>query len=81
MTRLPRDVSGDELAAALSRLGYQVVRQSGSHLRLTTLQGGQHHVTVPRHRALRLGTMNVTFSLVCGHFNMSRDDLIDILFK
>ena len=40
--RLPRDVSGDDLAKALGHLGYRVTRQTGSHLRLTTLEGGEH---------------------------------------
>ena len=38
--RLPRDISGSELAKRLSRLGYAVTRQTGSHLRLTTTKGG-----------------------------------------
>ena len=45
--KLPRDLSGDDLAAALRKLGYQITRQAGSHMRLTTQQNGQHHVTVP----------------------------------
>ena len=44
--RLPRDVSGDDLAKALAALGYRVTRQTGSHLRLTTLERGEHHVTI-----------------------------------
>ena len=42
--KLPRDVSGETLAKALRVLGYEISRQSGSHLRLTTTQHGQHHV-------------------------------------
>jgi predicted RNA binding protein YcfA (HicA-like mRNA interferase family) len=34
--RLPRDVSGDDLAKALGDLGYRVTRQTGSYVRLTT---------------------------------------------
>ena len=34
--KLPRDVSGVDLAKRLGRLGYEVTRQTGSHLRLTT---------------------------------------------
>ena len=34
--RLPRDLSGQELARALRRLGYEVTRQRGSHIRVTT---------------------------------------------
>jgi len=46
--RLPRDVGGMELAGKLERFGYQVTRQTGSHIRLTTEQEGEHHVTIPR---------------------------------
>lgn len=49
--RLPRNLSGDELIAALRRLGYEPTRQRGSHVRLTTDQNGRHDVTVPRSNA------------------------------
>ena len=55
--RLPRDMSGDNLAVALGVLGYVTTRQTGSHLRLTTQAGGEHHLTIPRHAALRVGTL------------------------
>ena len=38
MARLPRDISGRDLARALRRYGYEVTRESGSHMRLTTQQ-------------------------------------------
>ena len=47
--RLPRDLSGTDLAQALGALGYRVTRQTGSHLRLTTFEHGEHHLTVPQH--------------------------------
>ena len=46
--RLPRDVSGSRLAAALAVLGYTVTRQTGSHIRLTTVQNGDHHAAITR---------------------------------
>jgi len=52
MKKLPRDLSSDDLCKALSTLGYEVTRQTGSHRRLTTLEGGQHHITIPRLTAL-----------------------------
>ena len=55
--RLPRDVSGDDLAKALAELGYRVTRQTGSHLRLTTAEHGEHHITIPRHESLRVDTL------------------------
>lgn len=33
--RLPRDLSGIELAKLLSQFGYYIDRQTGSHIRLT----------------------------------------------
>jgi predicted RNA binding protein YcfA (HicA-like mRNA interferase family) len=33
--RIPRDLSGADLVKRLSRLGYEVTRQTGSHIRLT----------------------------------------------
>ena len=55
--RLPRDLSGKELAQALGAFGYRITRQTGSHLRLTTTDHGEHHVTVPQHDPLRVGTL------------------------
>jgi predicted RNA binding protein YcfA (HicA-like mRNA interferase family) len=78
--RLPRDVSGDDLAKALADLGYRITRQSGSHLRLTTLERGEHHVTIPRHAALRVGTLSGLLGDVAQHFALSREELIERLF-
>ena len=80
MTRLPRDVTGESLARALSKLGYSVSRQTGSHMRLTTLERGEHHVTVPRHDPLRVGTLSGVLGEVAVHFEMSRDELVELLF-
>ncbi|MBN1657436.1 MAG: type II toxin-antitoxin system HicA family toxin [Anaerolineae bacterium] len=55
--RLPRDIGGEDLAARLTRYGYEVTRQTGSRMRLTTTEGGEHHITVPRHKPLRVGTL------------------------
>ena len=60
--RLPRDLSGRDLAKALARLGYRVTHQTGSHLRLTTDQGGEHHVTIAAHHALKVGTLSAAMS-------------------
>ncbi|HZA40618.1 MAG TPA: type II toxin-antitoxin system HicA family toxin [Actinomycetota bacterium] len=78
--RLPRDVSGDDLAKALADLGYRVTRQTGSHLRLTTTEGGEHHITIPRHAALRVGTLAGILGDVAQHFATTRDDLAERLF-
>ena len=78
--KLPRDLSGDELAQALKRLGYSITRQTGSHMRLTTQQLGEHHITIPCHNPLRVGTLNAILSDVADHFGQTRDDLLAELF-
>jgi predicted RNA binding protein YcfA (HicA-like mRNA interferase family) len=55
--RIPRDIRASELVRALRALGYERVRQDGSHIRLTTTVGGTHHITVPNHRPLKTGTL------------------------
>jgi predicted RNA binding protein YcfA (HicA-like mRNA interferase family) len=79
--RLPRDLSGDGRAQSLGRLGYEVTRQTGSHLRLSTAEPAQHHVTIPRHDSLRVGTLSAILRDVAEHHGMSKDELIDQLFQ
>jgi predicted RNA binding protein YcfA (HicA-like mRNA interferase family) len=64
--RLPRDVTGRALASRLASLGYRVTRQSGSHIRLTTEQHGEHHITIPEHDPLRVGTLSAVLSDVAA---------------
>ena len=78
--RLPRDLSGSDLAHALRKLGYSVTRQTGSHLRLTTYEHGEHHLTIPLHSPLRVGTLSAILADVSTHFNLSREQLLENLF-
>ncbi len=78
--RLPRDLAGEDLAKALKVFGYEITRQTGSHMRLTTMNRGEHHVTIPRSESLRVGTLAGVLSDVAAHFEMSRDELIEKLF-
>ncbi|HXX38516.1 MAG TPA: type II toxin-antitoxin system HicA family toxin [bacterium] len=65
----------------MSALGYSVTRRSGSHVRLTTSERGQHHVTIPNHDALRLGTISAILADVAEHFAMTRSELVERLFE
>jgi predicted RNA binding protein YcfA (HicA-like mRNA interferase family) len=79
--RLPRDLSGHELIRLLGRYGYGVTRQVGSHIRLqSTLRGYAHHLTVPDHRSLRLGTLSTILSDVAAYLNIERSKLEQDLF-
>jgi predicted RNA binding protein YcfA (HicA-like mRNA interferase family) len=79
--RLPRDVSGEELATLLKSFGYTVTRQTGSHLRLTTAEHGEHHITIPKHSPLRIGTLSSVLTDVAEHLGTTRADLAETLFR
>ncbi len=78
--RLPRDLSGRDLARLLRSYGYSVTRESGSHMRLTTQRGGEHHVTIPDHADLRLGTLSNILDNVATHLGLDRATLTSALF-
>lgn len=78
--KLPRDLSGRELAAAMSRLGYTGSHQTGSHLRLTTFRNGEHHLTIPAGGPLRPGTLNAIIREGENHFQIPRPELMQTLF-
>jgi predicted RNA binding protein YcfA (HicA-like mRNA interferase family) len=79
--RLPRDLSGSDLVKLLERYGYQVSRQTGGHIRLTSVErGAEHHITIPSHRTLRVGTLSSIIAEVAAYLERTRDDLSEELF-
>ncbi len=79
--RLLRDVRGEQLAKLLKRYGYQVTRQTGSHVRLTsTYRGEEHHITIPRHASLRVGTLSGILSDVAEYLGIDKAQLVQELF-
>ncbi|MFZ1134856.1 MAG: type II toxin-antitoxin system HicA family toxin [Candidatus Korobacteraceae bacterium] len=79
---IPRGLGGHELAKLLRRYGYQITRQKGSHLRLTTnLRGYEHHLTIPAHRQLKIGTLNTILVQVSAYLNVTRRELEQELFN
>ncbi|EKD10620.1 type II toxin-antitoxin system HicA family toxin [Limnospira platensis] len=79
--RLPRDLSGQDLVKALGLFGYEVSHQTGSHIRLTTQYNGEHHITIPAHNPLKVGTLNAIIKDIANHLNISRDELLNQLFR
>ncbi|MDO8691323.1 MAG: type II toxin-antitoxin system HicA family toxin [Dehalococcoidia bacterium] len=79
--RLPRDVSGSRLSSLVRRYGYEVTRQTGSHMRLTsTARGSQHHITVPAHKELTVGTLNAILTDIASYLEMDCQDLVEGIF-
>jgi len=79
--RLPRDLTGADLVTRLSKLGYRQTRQTGSHVRLTCETPKQHHVTIPLHDPLRIGTLAAILADVAEAHGMERDALLERLFS
>ena len=52
MPKLPH-VSGSEAVRALQRLGFEIMRQRGSHI---VMRRGSSGCVVPNHREIKVGT-------------------------
>jgi len=80
--KLPRDVSGPQLAKLLRRHGYEITRQTGSHLRLTSnIKETEHHITIPAHDSLKVGTLSAILAEVAAYLEVERNWFIDDLFS
>ena len=78
--KIPRNLSGKDLIKKLKKLGYEPTRQVGSHIRLPTTENGTHHITIPEHKPLKIGTLSSILKDVAEHFKMTRDELLNLLF-
>ena len=79
--KLPRDIGGEELAQRLGKCGYKITRQTGSHIRLTSaIKGAEHHITIPGHKPLKIGTLGSILNEVASYLEMDRKTLIEELF-
>jgi len=74
--KLPRDLSGRQLAKALGRLGYAFDRQRGSHMRCTTQRNGEHHIVIPDHDFVRIGTLSDILHDVAAHHHLMVEQLL-----
>jgi predicted RNA binding protein YcfA (HicA-like mRNA interferase family) len=80
--KLPRDVSGPQLAKLLRRHGYEVTRQTGSHIRLTSnIKGTEHHITIPAHDSLKVGTLSAILADIATYLEVDRAWLNEDLFS
>jgi predicted RNA binding protein YcfA (HicA-like mRNA interferase family) len=81
MSKLPRDIDGRSLVKYLKNFNYQIVRQTGSHMRLIReTDKGTHHLTIPSHSPLKIGTLNAILDDVAAHLGIDKRDLINSLF-
>lgn len=77
--KLPQ-VSGESVVRLLEKLGYEVLRQRGSHIRLVKNSSQvEHHITIPLHHNLAKGTLSDILALTAAHTGKTRDELIAML--
>jgi predicted RNA binding protein YcfA (HicA-like mRNA interferase family) len=79
--KIPRDVDSLDLIERLSNFDYVQSRQQGSHIRLTTNLKGQHHITIPKHASIKIGTLNSILKDVSEQFKISKDEVIRKIFS
>jgi len=79
--KLPRDLDGQELARRLEKLGYQITRQTGSHMRLSLSGNTVHHITIPYHKPLRVGTLNNILREIADHLKIDKGELVRRLLE
>ena len=77
--KLPRNVDADRLVRALEHLGYSVIRQKGSHIRLRHEGSPSHSVTVPKHYPLKIGTLHGILADVAQARAISIEKVVELL--
>jgi predicted RNA binding protein YcfA (HicA-like mRNA interferase family) len=78
--RLPGDIDATGLIKLLQKFGYQISRQKGSHIRLSTSLNGTHHITIPNHNPIKLGTLSSIITDVALHLGKSKEEIVNKLF-
>ena len=74
--KLPRNVNGETLQVSLRRLGYEAVRQRGSHVRITTQVNGEDHEVIPLHNPIKAKTLSSILKSVSRHHDISVEELL-----
>ena len=79
--KIPRDISGQRLISSLAKLGFQITRQRGSHIRLTTqISSEEYHISIPNHDPIKIGTLNNILKDISEKLGINKEDLIKKIF-
>ncbi|MEO0083863.1 MAG: type II toxin-antitoxin system HicA family toxin [candidate division WOR-3 bacterium] len=78
--KIPRDIGGDDLVKLLKKYGYQITRQTGNHIRLTSTFKGEHHLTIPKYKPIKIGTLNNILNDVADYIKKDKQKIIEELF-
>lgn len=76
MTKLPQ-ISADELIKILHKVGFNIISQRGSHIKLRKLKPIRKTIIIPNHKVIRPGTLNNILKMS----EITRDELIGLIKK
>jgi predicted RNA binding protein YcfA (HicA-like mRNA interferase family) len=80
--KIPRDSSGRELAKLLKKYGYEINRETGSHIRLVSkFREKEHRITIPDHHPIKIGTWNHILNELADCLKIDKKELLKALFK
>jgi predicted RNA binding protein YcfA (HicA-like mRNA interferase family) len=79
--KTPRDLNGSDLVKKLKVFKYEKVHQTGSHIIIRTEENGEHTLSVPNHKPLKVGTLDSILSDIAEHFGLTKKEISDRLFK
>ena len=77
--RIPRAISADRLIRALEQMGYEIVRQKGSHVRMRRDGRVPHMISVPRHNPLKFGTAHGILTEVASVLKVTVEEIANLL--
>jgi len=78
--KLPRDLSGEQLAAGLCRRwNYKRIHQVGSHIILETEIPSHQRLVIPAHKAVNVGTLGNILRAVSSHKGVSKEMILQSL--
>jgi len=80
--KIPRDISGRKLAKLLEKYGYQITRETASHIRLfSNFKNKEHKITIPGHHPIKIGTCNNILNDLANYLEIDKKRLLEELFK
>lgn len=77
--KFPRGVAAERLIRCLEQVGYEVIRQKGSHVRLRHPGPPAHMITVPLHNPLKTGTLRGILAEVAFMRSVTVESLSELL--
>jgi len=73
-------VSARELIKLLAKLGYEIERQKGSHVRLRKhFPTGEQYITVPAKAEIAKGTLNDIINCLSRQNTLSKEEILEML--